>query len=339
MRTTFIRRMNSIHKVTVKTSARLHLGILDTNGELGRIYGSIGVAIQRPNVELEAQTAERLTIEGLERERVERYARRFLEQVPLPFSIHLNLRSSIPSHVGLGSGTQLALAVGSALARLAGLEMSAVEVAALLGRGVHSGIGTATFQSGGFILDGGHRLGTGPLPGSAMKQSIPPVIFQHPFPEAWRFVIAIPQTSPGISGETEKRAFSTLPATPASLAEKISRLVMMKMLPSLIDQDIQNFGAALTGIQRLVGDSFAEVQGGRFANTLSERIISFFLDQHAYGAGQSSWGPAVYALVDGPAAAAKLEQDTQHFLHSLNGGTAFAVPADNRGAQVTASEE
>jgi beta-ribofuranosylaminobenzene 5'-phosphate synthase len=323
-------------KVTVKTPARLHFGILDTNGELGRIYGSIGVAIQHPTVELEAQTAGRLTVEGLEQERVERYARRFLEQVPLPFSAHLTLKSSIPSHVGLGSGTQLALAVGRALARLAGLEMSTVEIAALMGRGVHSGIGTAAFQAGGFILDGGHLLGTGPLPGSAIKQSIPPVIFQHPFPEAWRFVIAIPQASPGISGETEKRAFNTLPKTPSSLAEKISRLVMMKMLPSVIDQDILNFGAALTGIQRLVGDSFAEVQGGRFANTLSDRIISFFLDQRACGAGQSSWGPAVYALVDGPSAAARLEEQTQEFLQSLGGGTTFAAPANNHGAQVVA---
>ena len=52
--------------VTVKTPARLHLGLLDTNGELGRIFGSIGVAIQHPNVELEAQIAGRLTVEGLE---------------------------------------------------------------------------------------------------------------------------------------------------------------------------------------------------------------------------------------------------------------------------------
>jgi beta-ribofuranosylaminobenzene 5'-phosphate synthase len=320
----------------------LHLGILDTNGELGRIYGSIGVAIQRPKVELEAQTAEGLAVAGLEQERVERYARRFLEQVSLSFSAHLNLKSSIPSHVGLGSGTQLALAVGSALAHLAGLEMSAVEIAALMGRGVHSGIGTAAFQTGGFILDGGHRLTPQTLPDKSRqvkKQSIPRVTFQHPLPEEWRFVIAIPQASPGISGESEKRAFDALPATPASLAEKISRQVLIKMLPAIIDGDILNFGAALTEVQRLVGDCFAGVQGGRFANRASDRIIDFFLQRGAYGAGQSSWGPAVYALVDGPAAAAKLEQATQQFLDGLDGGTIFAVPADNRGAQVTAREE
>ena len=327
-------------KVTVKTPARLHLGLLDTNGELGRIFGSIGVAIQHPNVELEAQIAGRLTVEGLEVERVERYARLFLEGVPLPFAVQLSLKSSIPSHVGLGSVTQLALAVGRALARLAGLEMSAIEIAALMGRGVHSGIGTAAFQSGGFILDGGHPLAAEPLPGSphaALKHKVPRATFQHPLPEGWRFVVAIPQTSPGISGETERRAFDALPSTPASLAEKISRLVLIKMLPSLIDRDILNFGAALTEVQRLVGDCFAEVQGGRFANRASDRLISFFLDRHACGAGQSSWGPAVYALVDGQATAGQLEAETQKFLQDLGGGTTFVAPPDNLGAQITLS--
>jgi beta-ribofuranosylaminobenzene 5'-phosphate synthase len=334
-------QMTSIRRVTVKTPARLHFGLLDTNGELGRIFGSIGVAIQYPNIELEAQTADHFFVQGLEKERVERYARIFLERVSLPSSFTLNLKSSIPPHVGLGSGTQLALAVGAALAHIAGVELSASEIAVLMGRGVHSGIGTAAFQTGGFILDGGHPLGEN-SPSEpdqpVLQHGIPPVTFQRPLPQEWRFVIAIPQTSPGISGESEQRAFDALPSTPSSLAEKISRLVLIKMLPSIIDQDILNFGAALTDVQRLVGDCFAGVQGGRFANTASDRIISFFLDQGACGAGQSSWGPAVYALVNGPAEARRLEVETRKFLRGLNGGTAFAVSTDNRGAQIAVLE-
>ncbi len=44
-------------KIVVKTPARLHLGMLDLNGELGRRFGSIGVAISRPNVVVEATRA------------------------------------------------------------------------------------------------------------------------------------------------------------------------------------------------------------------------------------------------------------------------------------------
>jgi len=326
--------------ITIKTPARLHLGLLDTNGDLGRMYGSIGVAIEKPNIVLEAEITDNdhLVVDGEDRERVENYARTFLQRFPLPFGIRLTVQSCIPAHVGLGSGTQLALATGTVLARLGELELSPQEIASLMGRGVHSGIGIAAFQKGGFILDGGHRVDSEtqlPSQEKTVDRQVPQVIFQHPVPPKWCFVIAIPNASPGISGEKEVRAFSALPSAPASLAEKISRLVLIKMLPSLIDQDIEHFGEALTDVQRYVGDCFADVQGGRFANTVSDRMISFFLSQQAYGAGQSSWGPTVYALVDGQAAAAELERRAKKHLSELGGGTTFTVHADNRGAQVS----
>ena len=81
----------------------------------------------------------------------------------------LNLVHSIPAHVGLGSGTQLGLAVGAALARLAGLQLSTDEIALAVGRGLHSGIGIATFQHGGFVLDGGRRI-ISELPDSAQRE-------------------------------------------------------------------------------------------------------------------------------------------------------------------------
>ena len=48
--------------IEVKTFARLHLGLLDNNGEQGRLYGSIGVAVSRPHLLLRASLADRLTI-------------------------------------------------------------------------------------------------------------------------------------------------------------------------------------------------------------------------------------------------------------------------------------
>ncbi len=69
-----------------------------------------------------------LAVDGLDQERVTAYARHFLEHYSLPGAVHLNLRSSIPAHVGLGSGTQLALAVGSTLAQLGGFTLSATEL-------------------------------------------------------------------------------------------------------------------------------------------------------------------------------------------------------------------
>ena len=317
----------------IVTPARLHLGLLDTNGNLGRLYGSIGVAIQQPQVILRAAPAKSLQVYGLEVKRVTAFAHRFLADHRLEIGARLELVAAIPGHVGLGSGTQLALAVGSALARLAGLDLSVAEIARSLGRGVHSGIGTNTFAQGGFVLDGGHSILPAP-PGAQEQAAVPPVLVRQPFPEDWRFVVVIPEIDPGLSGEKETNAFQELPKAPPARVARLCRLLVMQMLPALFEQNIVEFGRALTAIQRLVGASFAPVQGGYFADPLSDKLISFLLACGAAGAGQSSWGPTVYGLVAGQSAAEQLAADASTFLSTLRNGQIFTVAPDNRGARI-----
>lgn len=321
-------------KVRIETSARLHLGLLDLNGDLGRLYGSIGVAIERPGLVLQAEQLPAgpgetgsLAVAGLEVERVTAYARRFLTRYPLPGALSLQLQAAIPAHVGLGSGTQLALAVGAALAHLGGLALDAPTLSSVLGRGAHSGIGIATFERGGLVVDGGHA-------GAGAIHRAPPVLFQQPFPEAWRFVVAIPAATAGLNGATEQRAFQTMAPAPAAYVEKICRLLVMQLLPALIEQDLAPFGQALTGIQQWVGDSFAAIQGGRFANTLSGALVMHWLSQGAAGAGQSSWGPTVYALAGSEAEAERLAQTARAFLARDAGGEVFVARAANHGARI-----
>lgn len=330
--------------IEVRTSARLHLGLLDNNGEQGRLYGSIGVAVKHPNLVLQADTADTLTVEGTEADRIATYARRFCHRYGLAPGVRLSLSSAIPPHVGLGSGTQLALAVGSALARLAGLRLSVAEIASAVGRGVHSGIGIATFQYGGFVLDGGHRLtatGDGACiqNGTARqtaKNSIPTILLKQPMPKDWYFVTIIPKMDPGLSGEKEQGAFLKLPVAPSGMVAKISWVLLMKMLPALLEKDIANFGQALTHIQCMVGDCFASAQGGRFAAPILEKLVDFLLANGAAGAGQSSWGPTVYGLIQGKEQGQKLKQDVQTYLDELGGGQAFCVQPNNRGARIRA---
>ncbi len=326
--------------IEVQTCARLHLGLLDNNGGQGRLYGSIGLAVNHPHMILRAEAASGLRVEGLEAERITTYAQRFMSRYNQPKGAHLSLVSAIPAHVGLGSGTQLGLAVGSALARLAGLPLGVPEIALAVGRGMHSGIGIATFQHGGFVLDGGHRLAaaasgiSGGHSREIAKDSVPPLLFHHPMPKHWFFVMIIPEMGQGFSGTKEQNAFLQLPVAPSSVVEKISWILLMKMLPALVEDDIASFGQALTSIQNMVGDCFASVQGGRYAAPALEKIIGFLLEKGAAGAGQSSWGPAIYGLVDGEARARTLMQEARNYLASFGGGSLFCVQAQNRGAQI-----
>jgi beta-ribofuranosylaminobenzene 5'-phosphate synthase len=316
-------------RVVVKTPARLHLGMLDLNGDLGRRFGSIGVAIQGPNVVVEASPAGTWQVEGVEQERTWHVIEQFCRQYPLPGAAHVRVRESIPPHVGLGSGTQLTLATGLALARLYQLQISLEEMAHHLGRGIHSGIGVATFQGGGFVVDGGKAEGGG----------VPPLLFRYPFPEGWFFVVVISEPERrGVSGMDETQAFRDLPPPPVELVGRICRLLVMRMLPALIERRIADFGGALTEIQKLVGDCFASQQaGGRYALPLSGQVIEHMLQQGAYGAGQSSWGPTVYALVEGEQEAERLADEVRRFLRPHPAATVFPVAANNRGHVIRTS--
>ncbi len=322
-------------KVSIMTPARLHLGIIDTCGELGRIYGSIGITIDKPNVELEATPSRTLGATGLDAERTIRIARRFIERFPKATNADINVTKTIPEHAGLGSGTQLSLAVGKAIAAVSALDLSVREIASALGRGRVSGIGVGAFEHGGFILDTGRRNGPET---QSVESSVSLTVFQRKFPEEWRFVVAIPNVGKGLFGRAEQEAFSALPPASPELVGKICRIVIMRMLPSLIEQNIREFGESVTTVQDLVGESFSRVQGGLFFSPLVEDSIHFMLRSGAYGAGQSSWGPAMYGITESSSRAEMLKQRLEGFLNERGGGSVFVAKANNDGARTTTSD-
>ena len=316
-------------KVCVKTPARLHLGLIDLNGSLGRIFGGLGVGINRPNIILEARPSEKLSVAGQETEAVRALANRFLQAYHIKASASLDLKQTIPAHVGLGSGTQLALAVATALAKLFNVQASTRELAVSMGRARRTGIGTAIFEKGGFVVDGGKTLKNDASP----AETFPPVIFHQSFPEDWRYVVAIPNVSKGLTNDEETSAFGKLPCMSTEDVGKICRLTMMKLLPALAERDIGNFGEALTQIQNTVGDYFAQVQGGRYSSSAAAETIAFMQKLGAHGTGQSSWGPTVYALTR-KEEAKPIQLKVQAFLAKGVGGQVFTAKPNNTGASV-----
>lgn len=319
-------------QITVKTVCRLHFGFLDLVGDLGRSYGSIGVALENPRTVVAATKAERLTIEGGNRNNILRFVRSFSEHYQVMPAARIRLLESIPEHSGLGSGTQLALAVTTALARLYGIDTDARRISTIMGRGKRSGVGIASFESGGFIVDAGRKTT------SKDSHNTPPkIMFRHDFPVGWCFVIAIPQTEKGLFGEEEDRAMNSLKSS-KTISEEICRLTQTKLLPSLIERDIEEFGAALTEIDLRTGMFFKERQGGVYRGRLLKSLVEFMLCSGAHGAGQSSWGPAIYGLVD-ETRASDLAQRMRSFLFRKNiRGQVFVSRCSNRGAEVSVGD-
>ncbi len=314
--------------VLVEAPARLHMGMIDLRGDLGRRFGGIGAAVETPSLLLEARPAAVLSAEGEDGERVSFYARRFLEHHGIQSGACLRLHRSIPPHAGLGSGTQLALATARALAALFDRPFDAPALAASTGRARRSAIGTWAFAEGGFLLEGGRPVsGDGPAP----------LLLRHPLPDEWRCVLAIPDVPPGLSGSTEDEAFRKLPPPPAALVGRVAQVILMMVLPALVERDLVTFGAGLTEVQRLVGEMFRPVQGERFAHPLAAALVDEMLAGGAAGAGQSSWGPAVYGIVGDEDAAQRLAGRVRDRLAGR--GTVLVTAFDNRGGRCWTDSE
>jgi beta-RFAP synthase len=152
-------------------------------------------------------------------------------------------------------------------------------------------------------------------------------------PEQWRVVLVVPRAEAGLSGVAEEAAFRQLVPSPERSAT-IAQLVLTSLLPALVEGEVEEFGVALTRIQQLVGDAFATVQGGRF-HPRAGALVEALLANGAAGAGQSSWGPAVYGIVGGEAAGRELARRMEDVV--AGEGSVELVTFDNRGARVEAS--
>jgi beta-ribofuranosylaminobenzene 5'-phosphate synthase len=273
--------------VSIQAPARLHLGFLDMHGGLGRKFGSLGLSISGVDTSILAEYSDEIDITGPSSKRAENYAEQVLSHFGLDGGVKMTIHSAIPEHSGLGSGTQLSLAVAMAIVNLYQLPKQSVgRLAAMLHRGARSGIGIGTFMHGGFIVDGGRGENT----------EVPPVISHMPFPEHWRIVLIFDDQAEGMNGVPERRAFNTIPPMSDETAGLLSRLTLMQALPAISENDCTRFGDAITQIQNIVGDYFADAQGGRYTSPLLKPILESMANEGATGLGQSSWGPTGFAL-------------------------------------------
>ena len=311
--------------VSVVAPARLHLGFLDLNGGLGRRFGSIGLAISSPRTTLTIRIGRQGEIVGPESARVGGHLEAMQQWLGLGGPHRVRIEEAIPSHVGLGSGTQLALAVAAGVRALHGLPLDSAGDAVRLRRGARSGVGVGLFDSGGLVVDGGHGSGHGTAP----------IICRIPFPEHWRVLIVRDPTRQGLHGSNEAEAFTKLPPFPAQSADFLCRLVLMKGLPALAECDLPSFGAAVRDMQLLLGDHFAPMQGGRrFTSPEVGACLDALGRAGAHGVGQSSWGPTGFAFTSSAAEADRLAGLARQ---SHGKGLDIRVCTGlNRGADITA---
>ena len=320
----------ALFSTRIEAPARLHLGFLDPSASRGRRFGSIGLALANLATIVNAAPYAELVIRGPNSERARAHAETVIKHYGLSDGLCIDIEQAIPSHVGLGSGTQLALAVGTAVLQASGRRVSAAELAALLGRGKRSGIGLSLFEQGGLVVDGGH---------GAQTRS-PPVIAHLDFPEHWRVVLIFDHGDEGLSGRAESAAFSTLEPLPQAQAARICHATLMSLLPALVEQEFAQFSAAIAEVQGIVGEHFAAVQAaGAYTSPRVRRAVEY-AQRHCglCGVGQSSWGPTAFVFAETQAAAEALVTQLQGRYGDEEGLSFMVASARNRGAHIESGE-
>jgi beta-RFAP synthase len=311
-----------VSAIVVTAPARLHFGMLDPAGLGARRFGGFGVGIESPRVvvSVRPRPGDEVVVTGRQADRARTFVQRARSRLGIGGGVEVEVREAIPSHMGLGSGTKLGLAIARGLAELAGIAAGPEQLAVASGRAARSSVGVWTFAAPGLVVEAG----------VTEEVSVSPLVARHPIPERWRCVLALPLGVEGLSGDAEQRFFGRLRDSVAA-EPSIARLLLSALLPGLLAGDIDEFGVALTEIQREMGSIFASQQGGVF-HPRAAPLVDALQTMGVGAVGQSSWGPTVYGIVDGPERAADV---VDRLRVAAGAGTDVnVVDFDRRGAWV-----
>jgi beta-ribofuranosylaminobenzene 5'-phosphate synthase len=281
--------------VTVTVPARLHLGFLDLSHGSTRRFGGIGLAISELRTRITITRAPHPEIAGPQGARAAAHVDAMLAHLGVSGAHRVSIQEVVPAHAGLGSGTQIALAVAAGLRRLHDRPLDVEGDAVRLGRGARSGLGIGLFAGGGLVVDGGRGANARP----------PPIVSRLAFPDEWCIILVLDPTRQGVNGPSEAAAFAALEPFAAARAAENCRLLLLQALPALVERDLPSFGAAIGELQVHIGDYFAPVQGGaRFLSPAVAAAMQVLTHTGACGIGQSFWGPTGFAFVADAARAA-----------------------------------
>lgn len=280
----------------VSVGARLHAGFCNLSLARDRLYGGIGLSLSEPRTVV---TAEKAPTVDCESDCARQYVQQVVSLLDVPGAI-VEIEAALPRHVGLGSGTRLALGILTAIARAYDKEPAVRKRAPDLGRGGRSGVGVATFETDGFVIDAGQPTGefTTAEP-SEGDWTVPPVSVRHQIPEEWRVVLVVPDGSRGRSGTEEDAAMRTvIDQADPGISDQIARHLIDNVFPGIATRNVAAFGEGLGAIDRANGAWYTEVQGGVYRPPADKIVESLRSEPAAMGVGQSSWGPAVWAITD-----------------------------------------
>ena len=316
--------------IRITSPSRLHLSLIDLNAEIGRVDGGLGITLDYPGMNLTAKKSDDISVTG-DSELTERIKRSAKSVLPDGQGINIHIEDDIPSHVGLGSGTQSALSAAFAVNEVYDLGLSVRELAEKVGRGGTSGIGVASFEYGGFLVDAGHKFDNkgGFSPSAASKADPAPIVFRHDFPD-WDIILALPDGQ-GAHDAKEVDIFKKECPIPLEEVQDITHVILMQIMPAVLEEDIDTFGR---GINHLQSTGFKKREIALQSEDI-KNLIKSMDEAGARGSGMSSFGPAVFGFSDSKTQSRKIQKNIQSILDDTVGGHAIITRPNNTGTKIS----
>jgi beta-ribofuranosylaminobenzene 5'-phosphate synthase len=297
-------REAAAREIEVRTPSRLHLGMFSFGDEQVRSYGGVGVMVDRPGIHLRMKPATEIAAQGLLADRAVWFAKDAARHWDFAADegVAIEVTSAPREHVGLGSGTQLGLAVAAGMWHLWRRTASdpqeeyffdrseVVDYADAVARGKRSCVGIHGFTRGGLIVEAGRHTGD-----KAKKSPtrLSPMVARVRLPSAWRCVVLVQKDAVGFWGEAERKAFASLPPVPREISSELARIALLDMLPAVSEGSYEGFCDALCAYGTLAGKPFEAASSTLPHAEAIADLIELLRELGVRGAAQSSWGPAV----------------------------------------------
>ncbi len=274
--------------IDITTGSRLHFGLICSEHATRWRFGGIGVMLRHPAWRLRVTPiiadADVIRASDITSQRIRGFLRSLRSHQNVK-SLQIDVHEEMSFHTGLGSGTQLGLALSAAveLVMQRRVPEDLFQLAQRVDRAERSAIGTIGFARGGFLIDYGESV----------SDTLSRQIDRLQLPDKWRFVLVKPVDSQGLSGEREWAFFQQRKSMPANLIADIEQQILEQIVPSIRDRRFDAFARSLELYGQMVGTYYAAEQGGVFAHPAMGQLVAQLRANEVAGMAQSSWGPLI----------------------------------------------
>jgi beta-ribofuranosylaminobenzene 5'-phosphate synthase len=279
-----------------------------------RKHGGIGFSIAGPRAVIEIRAADQLRVQD---KRNLPFTPAEIDQllaiIKQPFAgqqgfgADVTIAGEMRTHVGMGSGTAIRLAIIEGLHLLNDLILPPKELVNRSGRGGTSGIGVSTYFSGGLAFDLGIANDGSPfIPSSRSSGGRSPTTLPSlPMPD-WPLCLCVPRSISPKTQAAEVEFFARTAPLTAAASYRACYEALFGVYASVLDADYSAFCRAVEAMQATDWKSCEWYEYG-------ERLRLLKLDLKRRGAacvGMSSLGPMLFCFAH-PAALEAIGRDQE----------------------------